>query len=134
MRTSPGAQAEKLKVPRQRQRLGRSHSSSRLRRVIGTVSDSGKDHGPEARNSAAFAISVFTRSVAKLQVERMEKRVTFWDTVTTRRVQLSDFVGIATLAGMLKDWSRHACLDKSWTKGVDPDVGALELPCGRLRD
>jgi len=134
MRIFPGAQVEKLKAPRQRQRVGRSHSLSHLRRVIGAVSDSGKDHGPEARNSAAFAISVFTRSIAKLQVERMEKRVTFWDTIATRRVHLSDLVGIATLAGTLEDWSRHACLNKSWTKGVDPDVGALELPCGRLRD
>jgi len=73
MRTSPGAQVEKLKAPHQRQRVGRSHSSSRLRRVIGTVSDSGKDHGPEARNSAAFAISVFTGSETKPKVERMEK-------------------------------------------------------------
>lgn len=64
----------------------------------------------------------------------MEKRVTLWDSIATRRVQLSDPGGIATLAGMLEDWSRHACLDKSWTKGVDPDVGALELPCGRLCD
>lgn len=35
---------------------------------------------------------------------------------------------MATLAGMLKDWSRDACFNKSWTKGVDPDIGALELP------
>jgi len=134
MRTSPGAQVKKLKDPRQRQRLDRSHSLSHLRRVIGTVSDSSKDHEPEARNSAAFAISELTMSIAKLQVERTEKRVTFWDTIATRRVHLSDLVGIATLAGTLENASRHACLNKSWTKGVDPDVGALELPCGRLRD
>jgi hypothetical protein len=64
----------------------------------------------------------------------MRKRVTFWDTIATRRVQLSDLVGIATLVGLFEDWGRHACLDKSRTKGVDPDIGALELPCGRLRD
>jgi hypothetical protein len=64
----------------------------------------------------------------------MEKRVTFWDTIATCRVQLSDPGGIATLAGMLEDWNRHSCLDKSWTKGVDPDVGSLELQCGCLRD
>ena len=98
------------------------------------VPDSSKDHIPEARNSAAFAISVFTTSVAKHQVERKEKWVTLCNTIATHRIQLSDPVDSAALPGMIEDRSRHARLNKSWTKGVDPDVGALELPCSCLRD
>lgn len=61
-------------------------------------------------------------------------RHTLCNTIATHWVQLTDPVSSAALAGMVEDRSRHACLDESWAKSIDPDVGALELPCGRLRD
>lgn len=93
-----------------------------------------KDHGPEARNSAAFAISAFSTSVVKLRIEEIENGVTLWDTITTQWVKLPDFVDIATLAGTVEDQFRHGRLDESRTKGIDADVGALELPRSCLRN
>ena len=97
------------------------------------MSGSRKDHKPEARNSAAFAISAFSTSV-KLRIENIENGGTLRDTITTQWVQLPEPVGSATLAGIVEDRSRHGSLDKSRTKGVDADVGALELPRSCLRD
>ena len=61
-------------------------------------------------------------------------RHTLCNTMATHGVQLTDPVGSAALAGIVEDKSRHACLDETWAKRIDPDVGALELPCSRLRD
>lgn len=100
--------------------------------MISILLDSSKDHGPEARKSAAFATSVFNTSVAKLQIEIREG--TLCDTIATQWIQLPYPVDSAALACVVEDRSCHARLDKSRRKGVDSDVGALQMPRSCLRD
>ena len=97
------------------------------------MSSSRTDHEPEARNSAAFAISALSTSAVTIRLEG-ENESTLWDTITTQWVYLPDLVDIATLTGLVENRSRQGCLDKSRTKGVDTDVGALELPRSCLRN
>ena len=79
---------------------------------MGTMSDSSKDYGPEAKNSAAFAISGFVTSVAKTSSRDDGKAShTLCNTIAAHCVQLSDPVDSAAPAGMFEDRSRHARLD-----------------------
>jgi hypothetical protein len=64
----------------------------------------------------------------------MEKSGTLCDTITTHRVQLSNFIGGTPLASVIEDGSRHARLDQPRAKGIDTNVSESELPRRCLHD